>query len=72
MIRMIICDDSRFMRNILKGMIKKSNLNIDIVGEASSGKESLEKYKNLKPDIMFLDVVMDNLDGMDVLKEINK
>jgi len=68
--KVLICDDSKFMRTIIKNNLKKIDENIEIIGEASNGEESIKKYKELKPDFVTLDVVMDNKNGEEVLKEI--
>ena len=66
----LICDDSKFMRNIIKNQLKSIDKNIVIIGEASDGEEAVEKYKSLKPDLVTMDITMDKKDGMTALKDI--
>jgi len=66
--RVLITDDSAFMRNLLKNILFKGN--IDTCGEAADGNEAVEKYKELKPDLVTMDVVMPNKDGIAALREI--
>lgn len=64
----VIADDSMFMRKYLKNMLVNSKF--DVVAEASNGCEALAIYKMVKPDILLLDLTMDCMDGMTVLKRI--
>ena len=68
MVDVLICDDSRFMRLMLSRIIRK--MGYRVVGEASNGLEAVEKYKQLKPDLVTLDIVMSKLDGIRALKQI--
>jgi two-component system chemotaxis response regulator CheY len=58
------------MRNILKNILKKKEL--EIIGEASNGREAVEKYKELKPDLVTMDIIMPEMDGIQAVKEILK
>jgi len=64
----LIVDDSGFMRNLIKKCI--SELDISVVGEAENGKVALEKYIELSPDIVTLDLAMADHDGTGALKAI--
>jgi len=68
-IKVVIVDDSAFMRKILKDIIDNSP-NMKVVGSAKNGKEALEIIKDLKPDVVTLDVEMPIMDGITALKEI--
>lgn len=70
MARILVVDDSSFMRNSLKFIIENGGHNV--VGIAKDGKEAIELYKKLKPDIVTLDILMKNMDGIESLKEIMK
>jgi sugar-specific transcriptional regulator TrmB/CheY-like chemotaxis protein len=48
------------------------NKGVDVVGKAKDGKEGLEMYKELKPDVIFLDVIMPNYDGFYTLQKIRE
>lgn len=64
----LIVDDAMFMRTMLKNILIKQGFNI--VGEAGNGKEALEQYKALKPDVVTLDITMPEVDGLQAVKDI--
>jgi len=66
----LIVDDSEFMRTLIKKKI--SDLDINVIGEAGDGKEALEKYIEIKPDIVTLDLAMQEHGGLEALGEIIK
>lgn len=70
MAKILIADDSAFMRTVLKNILKKAGY--DDVIEAGDGEEALSKYEEEGPNLMLLDIVMPKLDGIGVLKKINK
>lgn len=69
MIRTLIVDDSAFMRMAIRSMLASSS-DIKIVGDASNGKEAIEKAKSLHPDIIIMDVNMPVMDGLTAVKTI--
>ena len=66
----LIVDDSEFMRTLIKTHI--SELDVTVVGEAEDGKDAVEKYKELSPDIVTLDLAMQPHGGIEALKEIKE
>ena len=68
MARILIIDDSRTSRRILKNIFTEDNH--EIVAEATNGQEGYEKYIELKPDIVTLDITMPVLDGLGALDKI--
>jgi two-component system chemotaxis response regulator CheY len=68
--RILVVDDAAFMRMMIKDILIKNNF--EVVGEASDGFEAVEKYKELRPDLVTLDITMPELDGIGALKEIKK
>ena len=66
--RILIVDDSSFAKSMPNEILVKHGY--DVVGEASSGSEALEKYGRLKPDLVTMDIAMPGLDGLKALKEI--
>jgi two-component system, chemotaxis family, chemotaxis protein CheY len=66
--RFLVVDDSEFIRRSLKVVIKL--LKCEVVGEAADGLEAIEIYKRERPDITTLDIIMPNMSGVDVVKEI--
>ena len=68
--KILIVDDSAFMRTILKDLIPGSKWAGSDIVEASDGNEAVAKCQNQKPDLVLLDIVMPGKDGIQVLKEI--
>ncbi|HUU75783.1 MAG TPA: response regulator [Methanoregulaceae archaeon] len=66
--RILIVDDTLFMRTLLKNILFSGGH--DIVGEAADGDEAIAKYKELKPDLVTMDVVMPKVNGIEALKGI--
>ena len=66
--RVLIVDDAAFMRMMLKDILNKNGY--DVCGEACNGNEALEKYKELMPDLVTLDITMPEKDGISALKDI--
>jgi two-component system chemotaxis response regulator CheY len=66
----LIVDDMRLIRSAMKMYLK--SLGYDNVIEAGDGKEALQKYQSDKPGFVFLDIVMPQMTGDEVLKEIRK
>mgnify|MGYP006287180059 CR=1 FL=1 len=64
----LIVDDAAFMRLNLKNII--GGLGFEVVGEAENGKKSIEKYKDLEPDLVTMDITMPEMDGIEALKNI--
>jgi two-component system chemotaxis response regulator CheB len=65
-IRVLIVDDSAFARKVLREILGTSS-DIEVVGTARDGLEALEKSAELSPDVITLDLMMPNLDGLGVL-----
>ncbi|MCM1158536.1 MAG: response regulator [Bacteroidales bacterium] len=68
MAKILIVDDSRTSRKILKGILE--NAGYEIIGEATNGQEGYDKYVELKPDAVTMDITMPVLDGIEALKKI--
>lgn len=67
-LKVLITDDSMFMRNMLKKLITEAGA--EIAGEAGDGNEAISKYESLHPDLVFMDIMMPNMNGIDALKGI--
>lgn len=65
----LIVDDALFMRSMLKEILEQSKQFV-VVGEAESGKHAIEQYVALKPDIVTMDIVMPDMNGIDTMKKI--
>lgn len=66
--RVLIVDDAVFMRDMIKDIF--SGGDFEIVGEAVHGVEAVDKYKDLKPDLVTMDIVMPFKSGIEATKEI--
>lgn len=64
----LVVDDAAFMRMMIKDILTKNGYSV--VGEAENGMVALEKYKDLKPDLVTMDITMPELDGISAVKEI--
>lgn len=64
----LICDDAAFMRMMIKDVLVRNGY--QVVGEAKNGREAVEKYKELRPDLVLMDVFMPEMDGVQALREI--
>jgi two-component system chemotaxis response regulator CheY len=68
--KILIVDDTLFMRTLLKNILFSGGH--AIVGEAGDGEDGVAKYKELKPDLVTMDIVMPKLNGIDALKAIKE
>lgn len=68
MAKILIVDDAAFMRMMLKDILGKNGH--EILGEAANGAEAVKKFKELKPDLVTMDIVMPEVGGIDALKQI--
>ncbi|MCI8947474.1 MAG: response regulator [Lachnospiraceae bacterium] len=64
----LICDDAAFMRMMIKDILTKNGYNV--AGEAENGLKAVEKYNELKPDLVLMDITMPEMDGIQALKTI--
>ncbi len=71
MIKVLIADDEQGMRLIIRKFLEKSG-GFEITTEASNGQEALDLYAKYKPDVIFMDVEMDVMDGLTAAKEISE
>jgi len=68
-LRILIADDALFMRNMLREIFVKAGY--QVVGEAANGVEAVEKYQELRPDLVTMDIVMPLKSGIEALQEIS-
>jgi two-component system chemotaxis response regulator CheY len=71
MAKILIVDDSKFMRLTLKNLLEKSFGGIhSVVGEAGSAAEAVEKFLQLRPDLVTMDIIMPGESGLEAVKKI--
>lgn len=70
MASVLIVDDAAFMRMMIKDILTKNNF--DIAGEAANGQEAVEKFKELRPDLVTMDITMPEMDGIEALRNIKQ
>lgn len=70
MYRLMIVDDEYLARYSLNMLISKNFDNIKIVGEAANGRQAIELNRNLRPDIIIMDIKMPGINGIDASKQI--
>lgn len=68
--RVLVVDDAAFMRMMIKDILRKGGY--EVVGEAEDGAKAIEKYKELNPDLVTMDITMPDMDGIQAVKEIRK
>lgn len=69
--KILLADDHVMIREGIKILLKK-NKEYDVIGEAVNGLDAIEKFKELKPDLVILDISMPELSGMDTAKQLLK
>ena len=67
--RILIVDDSGFARRLLRRILEGGGFKVE---EAADGNQALEKYAASKPDVVFLDVIMEGMEGLEVLNNLRK
>ncbi|MGQ9465012.1 MAG: response regulator [bacterium] len=68
--RILVVDDAMFMRRMLTDILEKGGHTV--CGVASTGKEAVERYKELKPELVTMDIIMPDMSGIEAVKEIKK
>ena len=68
-LRVLLADDQALVRAGIRQILDTSP-DIEVVGEAADGRETLERYAALRPDVALVDLVMPNKDGLDVTREL--
>lgn len=70
MAKILVTDDAAFMRMQLKDILTK--LGHEVVGEAESGEVSVQKYEELRPDLVTMDITMPEMNGIEAVRAIKK
>lgn len=66
--KVLLVDDSAFMRHILKQIMEA--VGHEVIGEAEDGQMGIDLYRQLSPDVVFMDITMPGITGVDALKGI--
>ncbi|MBP3889201.1 MAG: response regulator [Cellulosilyticum sp.] len=66
--KVLIVDDAAFMRMMIKDILSKNGY--EVAGEADNGLKAVEKYKELTPDLVLMDITMPEMNGIDAVKNI--
>lgn len=66
--QVLITDDTAFMRMTLRNILEKNGY--QVVGEAEDGQVAVEKYRELRPDLVTMDITMPRMDGITAIKKI--
>lgn len=66
--RVLVVDDAAFMRMMIKNILVDGGF--EIVGEAENGRDAIEMFEELRPDLVTMDITMPEMDGIDAVKAI--
>ncbi len=66
--KVLIVDDAAFMRIAIRRILEQTGF--EVIGEAENGADGVKKYKELRPEIVTMDITMPEMDGIEALKAI--
>jgi two-component system, chemotaxis family, chemotaxis protein CheY len=66
----LVCDDAIFMRTMIADILSQAGF--EVVGEAESGVQAVDKFRQLQPDLVTMDIVMPDMGGIEAVREICK
>jgi two-component system chemotaxis response regulator CheY len=64
----LVCDDAIFMRAMISDILKQAGF--EVIGQAETGAQAVAKYRELKPDLVTMDIVMPDMGGIDAVRAI--
>jgi len=68
MAKILVVDDASFMRMMMKDILQKGGH--EVVGEAENGKVAIQRYQELKPDLVTMDITMPEMEGIEAVRQI--
>ena len=71
-IRVLVVDDAMFMRSMIKDILTNAGGKYEVIGEANNGREAVARFRELQPDLVTMDIVMPQMDGIEATREILK
>ena len=69
--KVLIVDDAMFMRAMIRDILVNSG-RFEVIGEASNGEEAVQQFLALHPDLVTMDIVMPQMDGIEACREVLK
>ncbi len=66
--KVLVCDDALFMRTMIRHTFEKAGY--EVIAEAEDGQQAIDRYKEKRPDLVTMDIVMPGLGGIDSVQEI--
>jgi two-component system chemotaxis response regulator CheY len=66
--KVLVVDDAIFMRKMIAEILVENGM--EVVGEADNGSSAVELYKELKPDLVTMDIIMPEMNGIDAMRQI--
>src|SRR5512136_2546314 len=67
-LRILLADDTAFMRRMLKDILTREGF--EVVAEAANGRQAVEAYRAIRPDLVIMDITMPEMDGLAAVREI--
>ncbi|MGD2155905.1 MAG: response regulator transcription factor [Anaerolineales bacterium] len=71
-IRVLVADDHKLFRQGLISLIRTRGDDVEVIGEAATGKEAIQLAKQLRPDVVLMDIYMPHGDGLQTIKEMRE
>ncbi len=67
-LRVLVVDDAIFMRRMISDILVENGM--EIVGEADTGAKAIDRFKELRPDLVTMDIIMPEMNGIDAVRKI--